>query len=108
MLSQWPPPTRPEEIPKVVQKLADSFLMQAKVTGINVTSSKYRVENFNGAEGQGGYVGFQTSYAGKNTLQTMFLMSVSNRVWNGQFMGTSNGWAQALTILKSVRKEHQE
>ena len=108
MLSQWFQPTKPEEIPTVLRGIADGFVKQAKVSGINVTSPKYQVENFNGAEGQGSYAVFQTSYAGKNTLQTWFMVSIDGRVWNGEFLGSSNGWAQALTILKSVRKDRQQ
>lgn len=108
MLSPWFQPTKPEEIPTAVQGIADSFIKQAPLSGINLASREYRVENFNGAQGQGSYAVFQTSNAGKNTTQTMFMMSVDDRVWYGQFMGSSNSWPQALTILKSVRKVHQQ
>jgi hypothetical protein len=108
MLSEWFQATRPEEIHTAVQGIADSFLKQAQVSGIVLASRDYHVENFNGAEGPGSYTVFQTSYAGKNTTQTMFMISVDGRVWYGQFLGSSNSWPQALTILKSARKIRQQ
>jgi len=91
-----------------VQRIADSFTMQAPRSGIVLASRDYHVENFNGAQGPGSYAVFQMNYGGKNTIQTMFMMSTDGRVWYGQFLGTSNAWAQALTILKSAKKNPQQ
>jgi len=104
ILSPWSAIIKPEEIPTQVQHLADSFSIQAPVSGIVLASHDYLVENFSGAEGRGSYAMFQISRGGTNILQTLFMMSVDNRIWYGQFMGSSNGWPQTLTMLKSVRK----
>ena len=104
MFSQWPAPSRPEEIPSLVQKLADGFLGQAKQSAeLTLTSHEYRVEQFTGSQCQGSFAVFQVSSGGTNVLQTMFMMSVDGRVWNGQFTGPSNAWIQAIGVLKSVR-----
>ena len=98
MFSQWPPPSRPEEIPALVQQLADGFLK-------TLASHEYRVEQFAGSQCQGSYAVFQIGSGGTNLLQTMFMMSVDGRVWNGQFTGPSNAWIQAIGVLKSVKKD---
>lgn len=106
MFSQWPPPSRPEEIPALVQKLADGFLDQAKKSSeFTLATHEYHVEQFTGSQCQGSYAVFQTSSGGTNVLQTMFMMSVGDRVWNGQFTGPSNAWVQAIGVLKSVKKD---
>jgi hypothetical protein len=32
------------------------------------------------------------------------MMSVDGKIWNGQFTGTPDGWKQALTVLKDVKR----
>jgi hypothetical protein len=106
MFSQWPPPSRPEEIPALVRQLADGFLKIAKKSSeFRLASEEYRVEQFSGEHCQGSYATFQTISSGSNTLQTMFMMNVAGRIWNGQFTGPSDGWKQALTVLKSIKND---
>src|SRR5579862_5233136 len=86
MFSQWPPPSRPEDIPKLVQQLADGFLKEAHNSSeLKLVTEEYRVEQFAGPQCHGSYAAFQTSYGGTNVLQTMFIMSVDDKIWNGQF-----------------------
>ena len=90
----------------MVQKLADGFLDQAKKSSeFTLATHEYHVEQFTGSQCQGSYAVFQTSSGGTNVLQTMFMMSVGDRVWNGQFTGPSNAWVQAIGVLKSVKKD---
>ncbi len=106
MFSQWPPPSRPEEIPGLVQKLADGFLNKAKQSSeFTLVTQEYRVEQFTGPQCQGSYAVFQISSSGTNVLQAMFMMSVDGTVWSGQFTGPSNAWIQAIGVLKSVKKD---
>jgi hypothetical protein len=105
MFSQWPPPSRAEDIPALVQKLADGFREQAKKSSeFTLASEDYRVEQFAGEHCQGSYAAFQITSGGSNTVQAMFMMSVDGRVWNGQFTGPSDAWKQALVVLKSIKK----
>ena len=105
MFSQWPPPSKPEDIPALVQKLADGFREQAKKSSeFTLTSAQYRVEEFVGTHCQGSYATFYVTSRGANTVQAMFMMSVGGRVWNGQFTGPVDAWKQALTVLKSIKK----
>jgi len=85
MFSQWPPPSKPEDIPTLVQQLADGFLKEAKKSSeFTLTSDEYRIEQFAGEQCRGSYATFQTSIGGTNALQTMFMMSVDGEIWNGQ------------------------
>jgi hypothetical protein len=105
MFSQWPPLSKPEEIPALVRQIADGFLKQAQqASEFTLASREYRIEQFAGAQCQGSYAVFQAVTGGTNVLQSMFMMSVDGRVWNGQFTGPSNAWTQAITVLRSVRK----
>ena len=106
MFSQWPPPSKPEDIPTLVQQLADGFLKEAKKSSeFTLTSEEYRIEQFAGEQCRGSYATFQTSIGGTNALQTMFMMSVDGEIWNGQFNGPSDAWRQALTVLRSIKKD---
>jgi hypothetical protein len=106
MFSQWPPPSSPEDTPALVQKLADGFLEQAKKSSkFTLTSEDYRVEQFAGENCQGNFAVFQVGSGGRKTVQAMFMMSVAGRVWNGQFTGPPDAWKQALTVLKSIKKD---
>ncbi len=104
MFSQWPPPSRPEDIPALVQNLADGFRDQAKKSSeFALASEEYRVEQFAGEHCQGSFAAFEIASNGTNTVQAMFMMSVDGRIWNGQFTGPLESWRQALTVLKSIK-----
>jgi hypothetical protein len=105
MFSQWPPPNKPEEIPRLVQQTAETFLEQArKSSQVSLASQEYHVEQFSGAECQGSYVVFRPGGAGVDAVQVIFMMSVDGKIWNGQFGGPSNEWTQAIAVLKGIRK----
>ncbi len=106
MFSQWPPPSSPEDIPGLVQKLADGFRERAKKSSaFALASEDHRVEQFAGEHCQGSFAVFQLGSGGTNTVQAMFMMSVGRRVWNGQFTGPPDAWKQAITVLKSIKND---
>ncbi len=104
MFSPWPPANRPEDIPTLVQQIADGFRKQAKQSGTALASEDYRMEQFAGSYCQGSYATFRTGGPGTNTVQTMFMISVDGRIWNGQFTGPEADWKQAITLLRSIKK----
>ena len=105
MIYQWPAPSRPEEIPALVQKIADGFLEQVKRSSdLKLTSEEYRVEQFAGEHCRGSFAAFQVASNGTNTVQTMFVMSVDGGIWFGQFTGPSDAWKKALTVLRGIEK----
>lgn len=106
MFSPWPPPSSPEDIPALVQKLADGFRDQAKKSSeFALASDEYRVEQFAGEHSQGSFAAFQVTSNGTNAVQAMFMMNVDGRLWHGQFTGPPDAWEQALTVLKSIKKD---
>jgi hypothetical protein len=105
MFSRWPASSRPEDVPPLVQKLAELFLKKAQhSTQLTLANRKYHVEKFSGGDCQGSYAIFQVKAGDGIVFGTVFAMSVNGGIWNGQFTGSSNEWAQALTVLKSIRK----
>jgi hypothetical protein len=105
VLSQWPSPNRPEEMPLLVRQMAEGFLRQPQQSSdFRVMTRQYRVERFAGRGCQGSYAVFWINSGGTNALEMLFMMSVDGRVWNGEFTGSSNGCMQAFAVLKSVRK----
>ena len=107
MFSPWPVPAKPEEIPAMVQHLADRFKEQAKKgSEFSLAGEEPRVEPFAGENCSGSYASFQlATSSGKSAVQTMFMMTVDGKVWNGQFTGSLDAWKQAFKLLKSIRKE---
>lgn len=105
MFCRWPVPNRPEDAPSLVRTLANRFLKKAQhSTQLELASRKYRIQKFSGGECSGSYAIFRIKADHGIIFQTVFAMSVNGSIWNGQFTGTSNNWVQALTVLKSVRK----
>src|SRR5215831_12871885 len=79
MFSQWPAPSRPEDIPGLVQKLADAFRNEAKRSSIALASQQCRMEQFAGSQCQGSCAVFQTSSGSTKVLQKMFMMTLDGR-----------------------------
>ncbi len=105
MFSQWPPPNRPEEIPSLVERLADQFKQQARMSSaFQLASEEYNIEPIAGAHCQGNYATFRVSSGPADILQAMFLMNIDGQLWSGQFTGTTDTWAQAVAVLQSTRR----
>ena len=105
MFSKWPPPSRPEDIPALVRKLADGFVKEArKSSGLNLTSEKYDIEEFTGDHCKGSCAAFEFKSGDTNRVQALFVMSVDGQTWNGQFTGKPDDWRDALKLLKTVKK----
>ncbi len=106
MFSKWPPPSKPDEIPSLVQKLADGFLDKAKTsTEFSLVDERYEIEQFAGDQCRGSYAMFQLEIANTNTVQVIFMMSVDGQVWNGQFTGPPERWIEALKLLMTIKKK---
>ena len=104
MFSKWPPPSKPDEIPSIVQTLAEGFLDQAKEsTEFSLVDERYEIEQFSGDHCKGSYAVFRIETADTHTVQTMFMMSVDGQIWNGQFTGPSERWIEALKLLTTIK-----
>jgi hypothetical protein len=102
MFSRWPAPGNKDQIPKLVETIAKGFLDQAKMNPvIQLESEEYKNEKIEGVEFSGEYVSFAVS---TGILQTMFMLSDGDGIWNGQFTGSKERWIEALEILKKLKK----
>jgi hypothetical protein len=105
MFSKWPVPSKPDEIPGLLRKLADGFVAQAKkTTKFALSNDIYEVEQFAGPQCSGSYAAFRFKSPNTNTVQAMFMMSVEGEVWNGQFTGKPEQWPQALKLLTTIKR----
>ena len=104
MFSKWPPPSRPEDIPELVRKVADGFVQQAKKSAeFTLVDEKYEFDQFAGDHCRGSYATFRVKSADTKAVQAMFMMSVGGEVWNGQFTGTAEQWKQAVRLLTTIK-----
>jgi len=104
MFSPWPvKDNNRKQIPDLVKQLADGFVdMVDKSNGlITLKARKYKVEKIEGDPFSGSYVLFAIQ---GGVMQAMFMVGDEEGIWNGQFTGTSKGWAEALAILKGLKK----
>jgi hypothetical protein len=105
MFSKWPVPTKPDEMPGLLWKLADGFVEQAKKPAkFELSSDLFEIEEFAGAQCSGNYAAFRFKSPNTNTVQTLFMMSVDGEVWNGQFTGKPEQWPQTLKLLMSIKR----
>lgn len=59
MFSQWPPPSKPEDIPTILKQIADGFLKESKKpSGLTLANEQYHIEQFAGEQCQGSYAAF--------------------------------------------------
>jgi len=65
------------------------------------TGSKYKIEEIAGNTFSGSFVQFEIE---GGVTQTMFMIGDAEGIWNGQFTSTMERWAEALAILKKLKK----
>jgi hypothetical protein len=103
MLSTWPPPSKPEEIPTLVRRLADGFAAQAKSASDFQVDSNYALQEFNTPACIGSYAVFNAREHGTNFVQALFMVGLQGKVWSGQFTGSQLSWEQALSMLQTLK-----
>ena len=93
---------RKEQIPQMMASLAEGFLNEAR------TSSKFKLESDKYLTGKIGGAAFTGEFAefsfANGRCATMFLISDGDGIWSGQFIGSKERWAEALGILKKLKK----
>ena len=96
----------PKDIPATLRKMADDISKKSEgykeITGV---SKKYELVAFGGEQCKGTYVDLKIiSNTNKvRHLHIIFMMTVNGQIWAGHFQGTTEQWAQALGLLKSIR-----
>ena len=89
-------------MPAMVKELADGFVASVKKNpALKLASEEYRVESFGGEHCKGSYVTFESGTAAN--LSAIFMMHIDGQVWNGQFAGTKEDWAESLKVLITLK-----
>jgi hypothetical protein len=103
MFSRSPVPGNVNQIPEQVEMLAKGFAAQAKdQRDFKLKTTKYKIEEIAGDAFSGRFVEFEIE---GGIYQTMFMIGDDEGIWNGQFTGTKERWAEALSILKKLKKK---
>jgi hypothetical protein len=103
MFSRSPVPGNVKQIPEQIETLAKSFAEAAKDSkDFKLKIDKYKIEEIAGDAFQGSFVQFEIE---GGVTQTMFMIGDAEGIWNGQFTGTKERWAEALSILKKLKKK---
>jgi hypothetical protein len=103
MFSRWPAPGNVKQIPEQIEAMAKGFVGIAKGNkDIKLKTDKYKIEEIAGATFSGSFVQFEIE---GEVTQTMFMIGDAEGIWNGQFTGTKERWAEAIAILKKLKKK---
>ena len=91
-----------KQIPEQIEAMAKGFVGMAKDNkDLKLKTDKYKIEEITGDTFSGNFVQFEVD---GGFTQTMFMVGDDEGIWNGQFTGTKERWAEALRILKSMKK----
>lgn len=102
MFSRWPAPGNKDQIPSLIDTLANGFINEMKKhEEIKLESLDYKKEKIEGDSYSGEFALFTVQ---NGMVQTMFMISDGDGIWNGQFTGSKERWAEALDILKKLKK----
>lgn len=102
MFSRWPVPGNVNQIPEQIEAMAKGFVGLAKdKNGFKLKTDKYKIEEIAGDTFSGSFVQFEID---GGLIQTMFMVGDAEGIWNGQFSGTKERWAEAVSILKKLEK----
>ena len=102
MFSRWPVPGNVKQIPEQIETMAKGFIGLAKGnTDIKLKTDKYRIEEIVGDTFSGRFVQFEID---GGVTQIMFMVGDAEGIWNGQFTGTKERWAEAVLILQKLKK----
>jgi len=103
MFSRWPPGGKREDIPNMVSDMAKRFLATAKTTpALQDKIGETKMEEIKGDSFSGQAASFALP---GGMLQTTFMVSDGDGIWNGQFTGTSDGWKAAVGILQKLKRK---
>ncbi len=96
----------PGDIPAALRKMADDILKKSEgYKEITEVSKKYELVAFGGEKCKGTYVDLKiiSNTSKVRHLDIIFMMTINSQIWAGHFQGTTEQWAQALGLLKSIK-----
>lgn len=101
MFSRSPVYGNVSQIPEQIQVLANGFIAEAKgQEGLKLKRTDFKIGEIKGAAFSGKFVEFEVE---GGFSQIMFMIGDNEGIWNGQFTGTKERWAEALQILKKLK-----
>jgi hypothetical protein len=100
--SRWSVAANSDQIPGYLESLAKGFLQQAQLNPkIQLASYQYDKGEFIGFPYSGKYAEFTLKSGLKEEL---FIFGDSTGLWYGHFIGTPDGWLNAMEVLKAIQK----
>jgi len=100
--SRWTSPGNADQIPSYLQSMAKGFLRQAQLNSkIQLASYDYDKGEFIGFPYSGKFAAFTFRNGLKDYL---FIFGDSTGLWYGHYIGTPDGWLNAMEVLKGIQK----
>lgn len=102
MFFRSPVPGNVKQIPEQIEAMAKGFVGLAKDNkDIKLKADKCKIEEIAGDTFSGCFVQFEID---GGITQTMIMIGDTEGIWNGQFTGTKERWAEVVSILKKLKK----
>ena len=100
--SRWTVDANSDQIPGYLETMAKGFLQQAQLNPkIQLASYDYDKGEFIGFPYSGKYAAFTFRSGVKEYL---FMFGDNTGLWYGHFIGSPQGWLDAMEVLKAVKK----
>lgn len=111
MLSKWPVPGTPDQIPTFLQMMKDKFVETAKTTkAFDLTEETVELQDIQGKVFSGKIAVFELKTQGimEPAVQTMYMVSDGKTIWNGQFTGPKKMLESSIDLIKSIQLKEGE
>ncbi len=104
MFYTWVPPSKPEEIPMLVQQMARIFPTSVGTTNFTLAERGPAVHQFHGTACSGSFASYGFGNDADGFVQAIFMLHLDGQIWNGQFTGSPQDWTRSLELLKSLER----
>lgn len=102
VITRWPAAGNGDSIPGYLDSLAKGFVEKAQRSSkIALASLDYKPGEFISDPFSGQYVEFTFKSGVKDYL---FMLGDGSGLWYGHFIGTPQGWLNAVEVLKGIKK----
>ena len=100
--SRWAVPGTPDQIPGYLDTMAKGLIENsARNPKIKLDSTDYTQGEFIGDPYSGKFVEFSLKDGLKDVL---FMFGDNTGLWYGHYIGTGDGWLDAMEVLKAIKK----
>ena len=102
VFTRWTAAGNSDQIPGYLGSMANEFAQQAQLNPkIQLASYDYNQGEFIGYPYSGKYAEFTFKSGIKEEL---FIFGDNTGLWSGHFIGTAQGWLDAMEVLKAIKK----